>query len=73
MRLLKVLPGFLPNLLIALFAWAFFCTPPAHAYLDPGTGSFIFHLVIGTMLGAMMTIRLWWSRLVSLIKPKSKS
>ncbi len=35
---------------------------PARAYLDPGSGSFIFQLVLGAILGALVTLRLTFSR-----------
>jgi len=33
----------------------------AHAYLDPGTGSYILQLLIGAFLGAMYAVKLCWS------------
>ncbi|MBX9669555.1 MAG: hypothetical protein K2X93_18170 [Candidatus Obscuribacterales bacterium] len=46
---------------------------PAHAYIDPGTGSFLFQLLIGTGLAMLATVRVWWGKVVSLVKPKPKS
>ena len=37
----------------------------AHAYLDPGSGSFIFQVMIGALLGALVTIKIYWQRLKS--------
>jgi len=34
----------------------------AHAYLDPGTGSFIIQMVIAALLGASVTLKIYWSR-----------
>jgi len=34
----------------------------AHAYLDPGTGSMIIQIVVGTVLGATLTAKMWWFR-----------
>ena len=34
----------------------------AHAYLDPGTGSFILQMVIAGLLGAILYVRLAWDR-----------
>ena len=36
---------------------------PAHAYLDPGTGSLIVQGVLGAIAGATITIGLYWARL----------
>jgi len=36
---------------------------PAHAYLDPGTGSIILQGLIATIAGALMAGRLYWQRI----------
>ena len=54
-------------------AWIGFCSQPAHAYLDPGTGSFMVQLLIGGFLAGVATIKLWWSKVVTMIKPRPKS
>jgi hypothetical protein len=38
-------------------------TPPAHAYLDPGTGSYIFQLLIAGIVGFAFVIKVFWSRI----------
>jgi hypothetical protein len=53
-------------------AWAFLCAAPACAYLDPGTGSFIFQILAASFLGAMATIKIWWSKVAFLFKGKGK-
>lgn len=43
-------------------------------YLDPGSGSFLIQLLLAVILGAGVTIRLYWSKLKSLFtgkKPES--
>lgn len=40
---------------------------PARAYLDPGSGSFIFQLVLGAILGALVTLRLTFSKVKRLL------
>jgi hypothetical protein len=35
----------------------------AFAYLDPGTGSFILQAAIAGVMGAVFTIKLYWSRI----------
>ena len=32
----------------------------ASAYIDPGTGSLIFQIIVGAILGAVLTVKLWW-------------
>lgn len=36
---------------------------PAHAYLDPGTGSFVLQAIVGAALGAGFTIKVYWSKI----------
>jgi hypothetical protein len=38
-------------------------TPPAHAYLDPGTGSYIFQLLIAGAVGLAFVIKVFWGRI----------
>ena len=64
---------FLIQLAFVVVAWAFFCDQPAHAYLDPSTGAFIFHCISAAILGTLITLRLWWSRVLSFFKAKPKS
>lgn len=35
----------------------------AYAYLDPGSGSYIFQMLIAVFLGAIVTIKLYWQKL----------
>ena len=37
----------------------------AHAYLDPGTGSYIFQLLLAALVGALFAIRIYWGRIKS--------
>lgn len=32
----------------------------ASAYIDPGTGSFIFQMLVASILGVVLTIKLWY-------------
>ncbi|MBT3232561.1 MAG: hypothetical protein HN356_07075 [Calditrichaeota bacterium] len=38
-------------------------TRDAFAYLDPGTGSYIFQLIIAGALGAMFTLKIFWAKI----------
>ena len=40
----------------------------AHAYLDPGTGSYVVQLLIGTVLGGLFAVGMFWRRVVAYIK-----
>jgi hypothetical protein len=37
-------------------------TGPAHAYLDPGTGSIILQGLLAVIAGSAVTLRLYWSK-----------
>jgi len=43
-------------------------TNVAHAYLDPGTGSYILQLLIGGLLGGLFAIGLFWKKSLAFIK-----
>ena len=38
---------------------------PAHAYLDPGTGSMFLQLLLGGLAGLAVILKLYWQRLLS--------
>lgn len=58
--------------LVGLLALLF--SPHAHAYLDPGSGSYLFQLAAAALLASMFTTRMYWYKvkdwLKSLVAPK---
>ena len=48
----------------------------AHAYMDPGTGSYILQLVIAALLGVSFAVKMFWMRIktffISLVSRKPK-
>jgi len=70
-RLNIVLPGRRPpavgaRVLFALFAGVMALTgdpSPAHAYVDPGVGSYILQVVIGTIAAAGFGVKIFWRRI----------
>jgi hypothetical protein len=36
---------------------------PAHAYIDPGTGSMVFQAVIAGIVGGFFTLKMYWGQL----------
>lgn len=36
--------------------------PPALAYIDPGTGSFLLQLLVGSLLGVLLSLKMFWRR-----------
>jgi len=40
----------------------------AQAYLDPGTGSYVLQLLLGTVLGGLFALGVFWRRVVAFFK-----
>jgi hypothetical protein len=49
------------SLLLMFFSFSF--PMLAHAYLDPGTGSYILQLALAAIVGALFAVRLFWGRI----------
>ena len=47
--------------------------PAANAYIDPGTGSFIFQAAIGVLLAAGVAIKVLWKKLTRLVTRKERA
>lgn len=56
--------------LITLFSVALVFALPcdAHAYLDPGTGSYVLQVLAATLLGALFSLRIFWARIKRFIR-----
>ena len=39
------------------------CARDAHAYLDPGSGSYILQLALAGLLGASLAVKIFWTRI----------
>lgn len=63
---MKILPG-----LILLFAAVLFARP-AHAYLDPSTGSMIVTALVGLFASIALAVKTYWYRLKSLFRGGKK-
>ncbi|KKS98591.1 MAG: hypothetical protein UV73_C0001G0112 [Candidatus Gottesmanbacteria bacterium GW2011_GWA2_43_14] len=57
----------------------FLFPPKVHAYIDPGTGSYIFQTIIAVFLGLAVSFRFFWkyiksslNRLVASFRQKKK-
>ena len=58
----------------AFFLYFFLVTiPSARAYIDPGTGSYLFQLAVGAVLGVAVAVKLFWKRLWGFFTGKSRS
>ncbi len=47
--------------------WLLF-PPPTYAYIDPGTGSYVLQVVIAGLLGALVSLRIYWARIKAFFK-----
>ncbi len=51
---------------VAVLAAVFVAVLPAtaHAYLDPGTGSQLFQVILAVFVGGVFSIKVFWHRIV---------
>lgn len=40
----------------------------AQAYIDPGTGALVVQILLAAIATAIVTVKLWWSRLLAILK-----
>lgn len=50
-----------------------FLSHPAQAYLDPGSGSFLFQLLVGGILSGMFAIKLYFKKIKAFFKKNKKT
>ena len=46
--------------------------PNAHAYIDPASGSFLFQVTIGALLGAGLAIKMFWRRISGFLTGRTR-
>jgi hypothetical protein len=39
-----------------------------YAYVDPGTGSYVFQVIVAFILGGLFSVKLFWRRIIDFIK-----
>lgn len=54
---------FLINVCIPFFFILFLHTQNAYAYLDLGTGSYFFQIIISFIVGGLFSIKLFWKKI----------
>ena len=47
--------------------------PPAHAYLDPGTGSMLLSALIGLAAAVALGLKMFWYRLLGVFRGKGRA
>lgn len=55
---------------LLLFALVFSFPPQALAYLDPGSGSYFFQLLLALVLGGLYTLKGYWRKVMSRLKER---
>lgn len=58
-----MLKGKLFYSLILIVALQFTLLQNAFAYLDPGTGSYIFQVLVATLIGGLFIIKMFWQKI----------
>ncbi len=59
------------NALLAAVCLSLASNHSAHAYIDPGTGSYIFQLLIGMGLASAYLVKVYWQRILGFFSKKS--
>ena len=54
--------------IVSLSALTLLFPPTTHAYLDPGTGSYVFQMILALALSAAFTVKVYWGKLVSIFR-----
>ncbi len=62
-----------PWLLLWTIAVLAFITRPAHAYLDPASGSMLLQMIVGGVAGIALAVKLYWQRILGFFGKKPKS
>lgn len=58
---------------LALLTFYWLLIPlPTYAYIDPGTGSYMLQVVIAGLLGALVSLRIYWARIKAYFKGNSQ-
>ena len=65
---MKPTPGCQARILLLLTSLLLALPSTAHAYLDPGTGSYVVQLLIGGLLGGLFALGVFWRRVLAFIK-----
>ena len=65
---MKLVPGRPARTLLLLTLPLLLLPSVAHAYLDPGTGSYVVQLLIGGLLGGLFALGVFWRRVVAFFK-----
>jgi hypothetical protein len=59
-----------PALTIVALILTLCFSPNAHAYLDPGSGSYMLQILLGTLVAGFFAIKQYWHRLKHFFKER---
>jgi hypothetical protein len=59
--------------LVLILVLLAYCTGPALAYLDLGSGSFIFQMIVAGLLSAGFFLKVYWKKVTRFFRPSSKN
>lgn len=58
-----------PNqILLLIILFLFFFPSNVHAYLDPGTGSYVLQIILAFVIGGLYSLKLYWKRIKAYFK-----
>ncbi|HKY07349.1 MAG TPA: hypothetical protein VJQ55_03870 [Candidatus Binatia bacterium] len=57
----------MPLIILTLFTLILWQTQ-AHAYLDPGTGSYLFQIMVASLVGAIFAVKTYWIQIKEFAK-----
>lgn len=52
---------------VVVFIAFFFAVPSVYAYIDPGAGSYLIQIAIGSLLGGAYLVKKFWKSITSFI------
>jgi len=58
---------------VLVLGFSFTVLPTANAYIDPGSGSFIFQVLVGAALGVALGVKAFWRRIVGFFSRRGDS
>jgi hypothetical protein len=56
------------SLVMSIAFWLL--TKPSYAYLDPGTGSYLFQMAIAGLFGALFAVKQFWQQIKTFVTVK---
>jgi hypothetical protein len=62
---MRIMSNWLIYCVLFLLAWVIF-PPSTHAYIDPGTGSYILQIVIAGIAASVFALKMFWGKIKGL-------